>query len=338
MKRTISLPIVTLWAALMIPAGVGGTANAAEETVTAQMTMAPRVPPPVNRDEQARVKVHLEAKEYVGVLADGVNYQFWSFNGTVPGPMIRIRVGDTVEVHLRNHAENAFPHNIDFHAASGPGGGDAISLVKPGEEAVFSFRALNPGLYIYHCASPAPNPLAHVANGMYGLILVEPEGGLPEADREYYVMQGEFFTNPLEGQDVFNLSMQKALSAQPDHVVFNGQEGALMEGAALKAETGDTVRVFFGNMGPNGVSSFHVIGDIFDTVYIEGALAGRTNHNVQTTVVPSAGSAIVEFKVDVPGSYFLVDTSAYRMAKGAIGTLVVTGPEDASVLKSIRKP
>lgn len=337
-SRNLPSLLLILWAALILPAGVGGTADAAEESVTAKLTMAPQVPPPVNRAEPTRVIVHLEAKEYVGMLADGVKYKFWSFNGTVPGPMIRVRVGDTVEVHLKNHAKNMFPHNIDFHAAPGPGGGAPISLANPGEEAAFSFKAQNPGLYIYHCASPTPNPLMHVANGMYGLILVEPEGGLPKADREYYVMQGEFYTEPSADKDLLQMSMEKALAAQPDHVVMNGRAGALMEEGALSAQTGEMVRVYFGNMGPNSVSSFHVVGDVLDTVYIEGALDGRLNHNVQTTVVPTAGSAIVEFKPDMPGDYFLVDTSAHRMNKGAIGRLLVTGPEDASVYRSIKKP
>jgi nitrite reductase (NO-forming) len=332
------LSLVLIWAAFILPAGVGGTANAAEKTVSAKLTMAPQVPPPVNRAKQALVKVHLEAKEYVGMLVDGVKYKFWSFNGTVPGPMVRVRVGDTVEIHLKNHSKNTFPHNIDLHAVNGPGGGGAVSLVKPGKEAVFSFKALNPGLYIYHCASPIPNMLTHIANGMYGLILVEPEGGLPKVDREYYVMQSEFFTEPSEEKDILQLSMQKALAEHPDHVVFNGQAGALMEEGALKAKTGEMVRVFFGNISPNSISSFHIIGEIFDKVYSEGALDGKLNHNVQTTLVPSAGSTIVEFKVDVPGAYLLVDTRASRMAKGAVGALVVTGPEDASVFKSIKKP
>lgn len=340
MKPLINLPslVLILWSALMLPAGVGGAAEAAEKAINAKLTTAPEVPPPIDRGRPARVIVHLEAKEYVGTLADGVNYKFWSFNGTVPGPMIRVRVGDTVEVHLKNDAKSAFPHNIDFHAASGPGGGHPISLAKPGEEAVFSFKALNPGLYVYHCFSPAPNPLMHVANGMYGLILIEPEGGLTKVDREFYVMQGEFYTEPSEDKGIHRMSMAKALAAQPDHVVMNGRVGALMEEGALKAETGERVRIYFGNMGPNSVSSFHVVGEIFDTVYIEGALDGRLNHNVQTTVVPTAGSAIVEFKPDMPGEYHLVDTSAHRMIKGAMGALIVTGPEDGSVMKSIKKP
>jgi nitrite reductase (NO-forming) len=337
MMKSIYWPGFILWTALILSIGIGGIVNADEGTVTAGLTMAPNVPPAVNRTGPARVIVNLEAKEYVGELADGVKYRFWSFNGTVPGPMIRVRVGDTVEVHLKNRADSAFPHNMDFHAAPGPGGGAPISLANPGEEAAFSFKAQNPGLYIYHCASPTPNPLMHVANGMYGLILIEPEGGLSGVDREYYVMQGEFYTEPSEDESVLQMSMEKALAARPDHVFMNGRKGALSAEAALKAGTGETVRVYFGNMGPNGVSSFHVVGSVLDTVYVEGALDGRVNHNVQTTVVPNAGSAIVEFSPDLPGEYFLVDTSAHRMIKGAKGTLIVTGKEDPSVMKSIKK-
>jgi len=254
----------------------------------------------------------------------------------VPGPMARVRVGDTIEFHLSNHKDSEFPHNIDIHAVNGPGGGAAVSLVAAGEEKVFQFKALNPGLYIYHCASPVPNIPAHIANGMYGLVLVEPEKGLPKVDHEFYVMQSEFFTQPSSDKDVLELSMEKGLAEHPDHVVFNGKAGALMGDNALTAKAGDTVRVYFGNIGPNSASSFHVIGEIFDTVHVEGSLSGTVNKNVQTTLVPSAGTTIAEFKIDVPGDYLLVDHSIFRVAKGAVGILSATGKENPAIFKSIK--
>jgi len=310
-----------------------GNVQSAEK---AQLTTAPNVPAPIKRTSPAKVVIKFEAREYVGELADGKKYKFWSYNGTVPGPMARVRVGDTVEFHLSNHKDSVFPHNIDIHAVNGPGGGAAVNLVGPGGSAVFQFKTLNPGLYIYHCASPIPNIPAHIANGMYGLILVEPKKGLAKVDHEFYVLESEFFTKPSDKKGVYELSMEKGLAEQSDHVVFNGRDGALTGDNTLKAKAGDTVRIYFGNIGPNETSSFHVIGEIFDNVNVEGSLNGTVNHNVQTTLVPSAGAVIVEFKIDVPGDYLLVDHSIFRVAKGAIGIISAKGKEDPSVFKSIK--
>jgi nitrite reductase (NO-forming) len=300
-------------------------------TVQAQMTTLPQVPPPITRKEPARVVVNVETTEYVGTLAEGIQYKFWSFNGTVPGPMIRVRVGDTVELRLKNHTDSVFPHNIDLHAVNGPDGGAGATLAFPGKEGTFAFQALHPGLYIYHCAAPVPNIPAHIANGMYGLILVEPEDGLPPVAQEYAVFQSEFFTMPSADKGIMELSMEKGLAEQPDHVVFNGKAGALTEDGQLHAKAGETIRLYVGNIGPNSISSFHIIGEIFDKIYVEGTIGGTINKNVQTTLIPAAGSAIVEFKVDVPGAYLLVDHSIFRVAKGALGILSVTGEPNRSI-------
>lgn len=307
-------------------------------TVQAQLTTLPKVPTPITRKEAAHVVVHVEAKEYVGILADGVQYKFWSFNGTVPGPMIRVREGDTVEVHLKNHEDSIFPHNMDLHAVNGPGGGAGASLAGPGKEGVFAFKALNPGLYIYHCASPVPNIPAHIANGMFGLILVDPTEGMPPVDKEYAVFQSEFFTMPSAEKGIMELSMEKGLAEHPDHVVLNGRAGALIGDGQLEAKAGDIIRLYVGNIGPNSTSSFHIIGEIFDKVYAEGAIGGLINENVQTTLIPSAGSVIVEFKVDVPGAYLLVDHSIFRVAKGAVGILSVEGKENLSIFNPMDAP
>jgi nitrite reductase (NO-forming) len=318
-----------------ILAGFTGSPIHAMETIQAQLTTLPKVPVPITRKEAAHVVVNVEAKEYVGTLADGVQYKFWSFNGTVPGPMIRVRVGDTVELHLKNHADNKFPHNMDLHAVNGPGGGAGSNLAIPGKEGMFAFKALNPGLYIYHCASPVPNIPTHIANGMYGLILVDPTEGLPPVDKEYAVFQSEFFTMPSAEKGIMELSMEKGLAEHPDHVVFNGKAGALIGDGQLQAKAGDTIRLYVGNIGPNSTSSFHIIGEIFDKVYVEGAIGGTINKNVQTTLIPAAGATIVEFKVDVPGAYLLVDHSIFRVAKGAVGILSVTGEENPSIFNSM---
>lgn len=284
----------------------------------------PNVPPPIHRDYPARVIVRLETKEIVKEIADGVRYNFWTFNGSVPGPMIRVRQGDTVEMHLKNDPDSHMAHNIDMHAVMGPGGGAAVSVTAPGHESVFDFKAMRAGLYIYHCATP-PVPM-HIANGMYGLILVEPPQGLPKVDREYYVVQGDFYTTgDYHAPGLQSFDMKKLLLEQPTYVLFNGREGSLTGANALTSKVGDTVRLFVGDGGPNLVSSFHVIGQIFDSVNVEGGTL--VNHNVQTTLIPAGGATMVEMHTLVPGTFLLVDHSITRaFMQGALGQLVVKGP------------
>lgn len=299
------------------------------EPINAVLTSAPNVPPPVNRDYPAKVVVDLEVTEVDLEISEGVTYNFWTFGGSVPGSFIRIRQGDSVEFHLKNHPDSKMPHNIDLHAVTGPGGGASASFVAPGHEAVFSFKALNQGLFVYHCAT-APVGM-HVANGMYGLILVEPPEGLPPVDKEYYVMQGEFYTVGKyreKGHQPFD--MQKAIEENATYVLFNGSEGAMVGDNAIKASVGETVRLFVGNGGPNLVSSFHVIGEIFDKVFYEGG--SRYQENVQTTLVPAGGSAMTEFRVEVPGTFVIVDHSIFRaFNKGALGMLKVDGDDNLPV-------
>ena len=424
---------IKFWVGLLCFIFFGSPAHALE------ITTAPHVPPFISRILPETVVVKFEAREFVGALADGKQYKFWSFNGTVPGPMIRVRLGDTVEFHLSNHAGSQFPHNIDIHAVNGPGGGAAVSLVAPGEEKIFRFKTLHPGLFIYHCASPIPSIPAHIANGMYGLILVEPKHGFPRVDHEFYVFESEFYTQnsergilpgpkkvekkpvelekeeekiePVSGEKeppiveenttgtgekegfldsfvstffsdssseqdkspaqedspssdepadsrqvsaagtwldepadspmpekkyVLELSLEKGLKEQADYVVFNGRQGALLGENALRVKVGEKVRIFFGNIGPNGISSFHIIGEIFDQVYLEGAVNGITNRNVQTTLVPSGGTTIVEFSIDVPGDYLLVDHSIFRINKGAIGLISAVGDNNPEIFESIK--
>jgi nitrite reductase (NO-forming) len=294
------------------------------------LTDAPAVPPAIRRKNATKVVVHLEVKEVEGRLADGVSYTFWTFGGKVPGKFIRVREGDLVEMHLDNHPDNKNPHNIDLHAVNGPGGGAAASLTAPGHSSVFSFKALNPGLYVYHCAT-APVAM-HVANGMYGLILVEPKEGLPAVDREYYVMQGDFYTKGANGEQGSQpFSMTKAIEEKPEYVVFNGAVGSMVGDKALTAKLGETVRLYVGDGGPNIVSSFHVIGQIFDTVWPEGNMSAPTR-NVQTTIVPAGGSAITEFKMSVPGTFIIVDHSLTRaFNRGALAQLKVGGDENKLV-------
>jgi nitrite reductase (NO-forming) len=297
--------------------------------IRAVLTSPPHVPPPTGRNYPAKVIVDLEVVEKEMEISEGVKYTFWTFGGTVPGSFIRVRQGDTVEFHLKNHPGSKMPHNIDLHGVTGPGGGAASSFTAPGHESQFTFKALNEGIYVYHCAT-APVGM-HVANGMYGLILVEPPQGLPKVDHEYYVMQGDFYTSgKYREKGVQPFDMEKAIAEQPTYVLFNGAEGALTGDKAMTAKVGETVRIYVGNGGPNLVSSFHVIGAIFDEVRFEGGTS--IQRNVQTTLVPAGGAAVVKFKAIVPGSYVLVDHSIFRaFNKGALAILKITGPENKAI-------
>jgi nitrite reductase (NO-forming) len=274
-------------------------------------------------------------EELLGQLAPGVTYTYWTFNGTVPGPFIRLRVGQVVEVHIKNLANSTMTHSIDSHAILGTGGGSVYSQTPPGNESVFQFTAMRVGLFMYHCASP--DIPTHIANGMYGLILVEPKQGLPKVDREFYVAQGEFYTRGPFGQLGYQpFSAQKANAETPEYVVFNGMVGALTGNSSISAKVGETVRIFFLNAGPNLDSSFHVIGGILDRVYSEGAIISPPLENVQTTLVPAGGSAMVEFTAEIPAKLTLVDHSLFRIHRGAVGMLVITGQANATIFSSIK--
>ncbi|MDO6675641.1 copper-containing nitrite reductase [Tenacibaculum sp. 1_MG-2023] len=304
-------------------------------TIEAELTAPPHVPVPVGNRTAKKLLVNMEILEKEGTMTDGVEYVYWTFGGSVPGSFIRTRVGDEVEFTLSNHPDNRLPHNIDLHAVTGPGGGATSSFVAPGHEKTFSFKALNPGLYVYHCAT-APVGM-HIANGMYGLILVEPEGGLPKVDKEYYIMQGDFYTKGENGEPGLQaFDMRKAVKEDADYVVFNGSVGALTGDNAITANVGETVRLFVGNGGPNLTSSFHVIGEIFDNVHIEGGSV--INKDVQTTSIPAGGAAIVDFKVDVPGTFILVDHAIFRaFNKGALGMLKVKGEEKKKIYSGVKQ-
>ena len=288
------------------------------------------VPPPVGKRGPQTVRVDLVTTELEGRLAEGTTFGYWTFNGRVPGPMLRVRVGDTVDVHLKNSSDSAMVHSVDFHAATGPGGGAVSTQASPGDEKSFKFKALIPGLYVYHCATPmVPH---HIANGMYGLILVEPEGGLPPVDREFYVMQGEIYSDMAYGQrGSAEFSVEKLLNERPEYFVFNGSVGALSRLHPLHAKVGDIVRIFFGVGGPNYTSSFHVIGEIFDKVYTYGGVISPPLEGIQTVSVAPGGAVITEFKTQVPGNYTLVDHALARTERGLSGILSVEGAPNPEI-------
>ena len=321
----LGLGVGLIWTLAVSPPGAQAASKKSPPTVEAELAFAPAVPPPITRRSPATVRVRLDSGVDVAELAPGLKYRFWTFNQHVPGPFIRARVGDTLEVHVTNQDESGMPHNVDLHAVTGPGGGATVTTVVQGEERVAWFKLLHAGLFIYHCA--APPVMDHIANGMYGLVLVEPKGGLPKVDREFYVLQSDFYTKaPADGADTLEFSHEEGAAEHPRYVVFNGRVGSLVGEGALKAKTGERVRVFFGNAGPNLISSFHVIGEIFDNVYREGDLVSPPAHSVQTTLVPAGGATVVEFGVEVPGDYTLVDHAIFRIEKGAVGFLKVDGP------------
>ena len=325
---------------------------------------------PLTRDGN-KVVINLQTTEVTAEIMPGVTYEYWTFNGTVPGPFLRVKEGDDVVVRLAHvHAAYAegdsahsfaldsfvinevsanggaadghmagmvtghAEHSVDLHAVTGPGGGAVYTKVAPNETNAFQFKATRPGLYIYHCAS-AHIP-THVANGMYGMILVEPKGGLSKVDREFYVMQGELYTTGKFGELGHQpLDTAKLLSERPEYFVFNGRVGALTGSRALKANVGETVRIFFG-VGSHIASNFHVIGGIFDRLFSEGDIISPPHRNVQTTIVPPGGAAMAEFTIEAPGKYLLVDHSLTRaIDKGALGELVVTGDEQPEIFKKV---
>jgi nitrite reductase (NO-forming) len=278
------------------------------------------------------IDLELYTTEHLGHLANGTSYTFWTFNDTVPGPFILVRVGDTVNVSLTNDENSRYAHSVDFHAVTGPGGGATVTQTPPGETTRFTFKALNPGLYVYHCATASV--AHHITQGMYGLILVEPEGGLSEVDHEFYVMQGELYTIERYGtRGELSFDIEKMMDERAEYLFFNGAVDALTTQYPLQAEVGDTIRIFFGVGGPNYISSFHVIGEIFDRVHMEGGTL--INENVQTTLVPAGGATIVEMTLEVPGRMMLVDHALSRAERGLAGYLEVSGEPAPEIFHGI---
>ena len=290
------------------------------------------LPPAVGERGPTTIRYELEAIERIGRLADNTTFAFWTFNGKVPGPMLRVRVGDTVTLSLKNAPDSVMMHNIDLHAVAGPGGGAVLTLVEPGETKGFTFKATQPGLYVYHCATPMV--ANHISSGMYGMILVEPIVGLPKVDREFYVMQGELYTADAYGKNgLQEFSVDKLMDERPEYFTFNGAVGALTDEHPLHAKTGETVRIYFGVGGPNFTSSFHVIGTIFDRVYNTGSLASPPLTGVQTISVAPGGAVVVDLSLPVPGRYLLVDHALSRMERGLVGALIVDGPPAPEIFR-----
>lgn len=309
----------------------------------AMLTSAPDVPPPITCKHAVLLQVALTTTTRLAQVTNQYKYGQWTFNGTVPGPFIRARVGDVVELTLTNRDASGNSHNVDSHAFTGPGGGAALTTVDESESKTGRFRLLCPGLYVYHCAA-APVPV-HMANDMYGLMYVQPaDGDLPPVDREYYVMQSELYHEPPEPlddgrlSDTVDFSYPAGLREEPRNVVFNGSEAAFTRHRPLKARAGQSVRILFGNAGPNLTSALHLIGSHFRRVYRDGDVVSPPARFVATVAVPSGGAAVVDLKMVVPGTYTLVDHAIFRINKGAVGFLNVSGPACPDVYAGFQPP
>ncbi|MGB4965740.1 MAG: multicopper oxidase domain-containing protein [Microgenomates group bacterium] len=298
-------------------------------TIGADPNSVPKTPQ--KPDSDGIIRINLIAQEVISQIAPDIYFNYWTYNRQVPGPMLRIKEGDTVEISLTNHPSSLHDHNIDLHAVTGPGGGASLTHVKPGQTKTFQFKALNPGLYVYHCAMP--NVSTHNSHGQYGLILVDPKKPLAKVDREFYIMQGELYTmGQLGKKGLVPFDSKALLDGRPNYVTFNGM---IERAPRMEARVGDRIRMYVGNGGVNLISSFHIIGEIFDTVYPEANIGGTIEKNVQTTAVLAGGATIVDFTVDVPGKYLLVDHALARMNKGAWAMLTVTGPKNEHIFKEI---
>ena len=285
------------------------------------------IPPPITRKQTQHVVIDLEAKEVLAEINDsGAKAWVWTFNGTVPGPLIRVMEGDTVTINLLNNSENTRSHNIDLHAVIGPGGGAVVTEGVPGETKSLTFKATRQGTYIYHCAAEGV-PWTHIGYGMFGMIVVEPKGGLPKVDKEYYVGQSEWYHNDLGDPRLPNgtltLDETQAATEIPNNWSFNGHKDALKGVLTneMHAKQGDTVRFFHVNGGPNRGANVHIIGTIFDRTY-QGHFSDSLR-NQETEYVAPGAAAMFELEMKVPGKYLLVDHAIYRVKNGALGFLHV---------------
>jgi nitrite reductase (NO-forming) len=291
------------------------------------------VPDPIDRDEPTTHEVTLTVEEVTAEVEPGVTFDYMTFDGQVPGPMIRVRQGDTVEVTLENPDGNGMPHNVDFHAVYGTGGGADASMAGPGADNAFAFEARYPGAFIYHCA--VPNMDYHISSGMFGMILVEPEGGLPEVDREFYLGQHELYTERdtgAEGHHQFDFDAMAA--EEPTYVLLNGEKYAYAAAnrGPLQAEVGETARVYLVSGGPNLTSNFHPIGNVWTEAYPNGSVTTTPDEFVQTMQVAPGSCFVGTMEFPVPERIKLVDHALSRVArKGLIAEVDVTGQEDESV-------
>jgi nitrite reductase (NO-forming) len=310
--------------------------DAAEKRATESVAADPtELPDPIDRDSPETVEIELEIQEVVSEIDEGKTFKFLTYNGQIPGPMVRVRQGDTVKFNMVNPPESDMSHNVDFHAVYGTGGGSVATTASPGEANGMEFTVEYPGAYIYHCAVPRLD--YHISAGMFGMIVVEPEEGLPPVDRELYFGQHEVYTKGGDGHQEFDREAMKA--EDPNYVLFNGEAYAYAadKHGPLAVDRGDTVRVFLVDGGPNLSSNFHPIGNVWARAYRDGGLPesdveGAAEHNVQTMKVPPGSCMIGEMETPVPERIHLVDHALSRVRhKGTLADIDVRGEEQPDV-------
>ena len=302
-----------------------GPAHAADEVIPSHHATAPSEAP-AKHDPYPAALPALEAgdehsytialKDVTIEIAPGVKYTAWTFSGGAPGPTIHVKQGDKVTITLRN--DGAIPHSIDFHAARiAPN--RAFKDVAPGESLTYSFTASDPGVFMYHCGTPPV--LAHIANGMYGAIVVDPKGGLPKVDRAYVLVGSEWYLTTDGKSAPATVDMLKARHMQPDYVTWNGYAGQYKDNP-LRAEVGETIRFYVVAAGPSFDVDFHVVGTLFDKVWLDGTTKS-TFKNIQTVLVPAGGGAVFDTHFDEDGLYPFVSHSFASVDLGQVGLVQV---------------
>jgi len=286
------------------------------------------VPDPVDWSSPKHHDIELEVKELTAEIEPGVTFDFMTFGGRVPGPMYRIRQGDTVSFTLKNAPDSVHQHNVDMHAIYGTGGGNVATTANPGESASESFTAMYPGAFIYHCA--VPNLDMHISSGMFGMIVSEPKDGMEPVDREFYLGQHEVYTDqPAGTKGHMGFDYHAMMAENPTYVLFNGAKYPFTPDVygPIPAKVGETVRVFMVTGGPNLTSSFHPIGNVWSKAWPQGSLASQPMQYVQTQSVPPGSTFVGEMELPVPETIKLVDHALSRVAhKGNLAEIEVSGP------------
>jgi len=306
--------------------GVEQVAERSTDQVAADPT---EVPEPIDRDEPEHHEVELTVEEVTAEIEEGKTFNFLTYDGQIPGPMVRVREGDTVSFTMENPPENEMAHNVDFHAVYGTGGGSVATTAAPGESGDVGFTAEYPGAFIYHCAVPRVD--YHISAGMFGMIVVEPKDGLAPVDRELYFGQHEVYTDGADGHQTFDPEAMKR--EDPNYVVLNGEAYAFSadKRGPIEVDRGDTVRVFFVDGGPNLTSSFHPIGNVWARAHRDGSLAAA-EENVQTMTVPPGSCMVGTMETPVPERIHLVDHALSRVRhKGLLADVDVVGEEQPAV-------
>ncbi len=302
-------------------------------TVAADAT---RLPPPITRDRAVHHDIEIEAREVEATLDTGITFTFMTWDGQIPGPMIRVRQDDTVALTVRSAKTNTRPHNLDMHAVYGTGGGSEATLVAPGQSRTERFTCKYPGAFIYHCA--VPNLDEHISRGMFGMIVVEPHGGLPRVDREFYLGQHEVYTSePFATKGRLTFSYDAMVKEQPTYVLFNGLVNGYTPGVLgpMRAKVGETIRVFMVCGGPNLTSSFHPIGNVWSRCWPQGALAGTPARFVQTQPVAPGSCVVGDMELPVPETIKLVDHALSRtVRKGLLAMIEVEGDQQPDIFRA----